>query len=420
MTIPAFAINLKSRPDRKAHIESEFEGQMGFATHVEEATEHTKGAIGLWKSIRKIVTKANNESLEYILLCEDDHCFTEHYNYKFLQQSVRDAQEKKADLLCGGVSWFKTGIQISKNLFWVEKFSGLQFTIIFRKFYQKILCVKDFSEYDAADYKLSDLTNKKFVIYPYMSTQKDFGYSDVTLRNNLRGRVEQLFADSSERFELLRNIKDYYSGIKTITSDLDESETENIIIPIYTIVERAISRFGKIPGKSSFEQTVIEAGGDNIQEKWKALCSCVQQAQKNSDDFIIITFDHIVLNSSFKKTKLLNNIIFANNYGSELLLGNIEMFNHAVPIANNLFWVDSFSYSSFIILFSPIFEKVISVPPSDNEDIYSYFSYLTSHKLVLYPFIADIKATGMKTPGFQERGEQLSIYRQVHQTYGMI
>ena len=53
MAIPAFAINLKSRPDGKAHIECEFEGQTGFATQIEEATEHTTGAFGLGKSITK-------------------------------------------------------------------------------------------------------------------------------------------------------------------------------------------------------------------------------------------------------------------------------------------------------------------------------------------------------------------------------
>ncbi len=69
-------------------------------------------------------------------------------------------------IFSGGVSWFKTGVQISENLFWVEKFSRLQFTVIFKKFYQRILDINDFTEHDAADYKISDLTDKKLLFTP--------------------------------------------------------------------------------------------------------------------------------------------------------------------------------------------------------------------------------------------------------------
>ena len=390
--LPVLIVNLKSRTDRRIHIKKELSEHDEFRTSVVDTVEHESGAIGLSRTMQKNVNRATKMDWEYFILCEDDHQFTKHYNYEILQKSINEVQEKRADILCGGGSWFKTGLQNSKKLFWVEKFSGVQFTIKFKRFYQKILDVEVFDEHNAADYKLSGFTGKKFVIYPFISVQKDFGYSDVTPKNIVEGRVEKLFESALERLDLLNKIRNYYSAINIVADNLGESETGNIVIPLYSIIEKTIHQPGNVMSSADFEQMIVEVDGEGV-----------QQAQRNNDDFII-TFDHIALNSSFKKPELFNNIISANNYGSELLLGNIEMFNHAVPITNNLFWVDSFSYSSFIALFSPIFLKVISASPSDNEDIYSYFSYLTSHKLVLYPFIADIKATGMKKPGFQEKG----------------
>ena len=40
-----------------------------------------------------------------------------------------------------------------------------------------------FKGIDTADEVISQLANNKMVIYPFISEQKDFGYSDVTLSN---------------------------------------------------------------------------------------------------------------------------------------------------------------------------------------------------------------------------------------------
>jgi len=205
-----YVANLSARKERKENIYKEFKDRNEFYLHVVSAFEDPIGAIGLWKTIQHIFKEWVNKEESFIILCEDDHQFTQKYDCHFLIERIKEAQEKNADVLLGGVSWFKDAIQVSENLFWVEKFSGLQFTIIFKKFYEKILSAR-FSETDVADHKISSLSDKKFIIFPFISTQKEFGYSDVTKRNNEAGFVERICLESSERLQLLIKVNTFYN-----------------------------------------------------------------------------------------------------------------------------------------------------------------------------------------------------------------
>ena len=208
--IQTYIINLKKRTDRKDHILKEFLGREEFNLDVVEACEHESGAIGLWNTIRHILQSQVRDE-EYIIICEDDHQFTKHYSKELLSKSIRSASLKGADVLVGGASWFNSALQISSDLFWIEKFSGLQFCILFKKFYKTILNA-DFKEGDAADYKISALTKDKLLIHPFISTQKEFGYSDITRKNNdNEGYVTQIFSDSSEKLNQLREVALFYN-----------------------------------------------------------------------------------------------------------------------------------------------------------------------------------------------------------------
>ena len=104
---------------------------------IKYAVKHSEGRVSLWLSIKEIINEMKNSN--FFVLCEDDHQFTQYYSFELLLKCINEAQCLGADILSGGISWFKTGVQISKQLFWIDEFSGLQFTIIFKKFYQKIL-----------------------------------------------------------------------------------------------------------------------------------------------------------------------------------------------------------------------------------------------------------------------------------------
>lgn len=110
VALPTFIINCKKREERKAHIIKEFEGCNEFNVHIIE-----DGAIGLWQSICKIVQYAKQEHLDKILICEDDHCFTPHYNKEYLFSNIHQAQRQGALLLNGGIGGFGTGVRVSAH-----------------------------------------------------------------------------------------------------------------------------------------------------------------------------------------------------------------------------------------------------------------------------------------------------------------
>lgn len=412
-------VNLPERRDRYHHIVQAFEARNEFALRLYDPLPHKTGAFSLWLTLKKILETVDKD-LPFFILCEDDHEFTPHYSFALWQKCIDEAQQFDADILCGGVSWFKTGVQVSKNLFWVEKFSGLQFTVIFQKFYQIILNAS-FSEFDQADYKISDLTEKKFVIYPFMSVQKDFGYSDVTSRNHGERRVERLFAETSERFALLQKVKAAYSCSESSDLQVPSIDIEHIDLPLYIIKKQYDLNFCTDIISSVFSCKTIPITTNHYPEQWKALRNCIDIAKRNEDDFIIVTFQSFELQIDLTKFMLVKTLIKSCHYNCDILLGSIEKFNHAVPVSESMFWIDSFSRSSFIVLFSGAYEKITSSPPAPDEvNIHNYLSYVTSHKIAVYPFIAESRNSFKEFESdikFQEHGKQLGVYQQVFRKY---
>lgn len=208
-SITVNVINLKHRADRRSHIIKQFYDKPEFLINIVPAITHEKGTYGLWQTILQIVREEKEKDSDFFILCEDDHTFTENYSSELLLSCILQAKSLSADILCGGCSWFHSAVQITKALFWVDKFTGMQFTVIFNKFYQQILNA-NFGEDVIADLSLSSITNYKFIIYPYISIQKEFGYSDVTLRNEEEGYINRLFNASIKRLDVLNKVKKYY------------------------------------------------------------------------------------------------------------------------------------------------------------------------------------------------------------------
>lgn len=76
--------------------------------------------------------------------------------------------------------------------------------VIFRSFFDKILNAP-FTEDDCADWKIAELSNKKLVIYPFISTPKDFGYSDVSCGYD-ENKMSEYFNETSK---LIQNAMKY-------------------------------------------------------------------------------------------------------------------------------------------------------------------------------------------------------------------
>jgi len=205
-----FAINLVKRTDRKTNLLFEFSNRKEFSLTIVPAIEHQVGSFGLWQTICHIIEQADEKGFDKIIICEDDHVFTDAYTPEVLADALRKVIGFHADVLLGGVSWFNQVLQVSDGLFWVDRFNGAQFMVIFRNFYQTILTT-DFQVGDNADFKISSLTDEIFVMCPFISFQREFGYSDVTEVNEEPGRITSLFNRRNEKLLQLDKVNRFYA-----------------------------------------------------------------------------------------------------------------------------------------------------------------------------------------------------------------
>lgn len=199
ITIPTYVINLESRTERLNHIWNQFCDKPEFDLYITRACKHERGATGLWQSICSIVKTATVNNDDVIIIVEDDHMFTEHYDRNIFLTNIIQAGAQGADILCGGISGgFQYAIPITEKRYWINYFWGTQFIIVYKKMFEYILNSK-FKSTDTADDFLSSLTANKMVLFPFISIQKDFGYSDITLISEERGDLSKIFVQAENR-----------------------------------------------------------------------------------------------------------------------------------------------------------------------------------------------------------------------------
>ncbi|NQX43429.1 hypothetical protein SAMN05421820_11766 [Pedobacter steynii] len=204
IVIPTYIINLSERPERLAHIKQQFKDRKEFMTTIVEACVHEIGAVGLWKSIRKIIKIAIENDDDVIVICEDDHEFTPQYTRDYFLKNVLEAYSQGTDYLNGGIAAFENCVLVGQNRFWTDRPTCTQFIVIYGSFFQKILDAP-YDDTVLADAMLANLTANKIALHPFISTQRDFGYSDITaLFDNNKGTVGRMFSDCDRKFSRIR------------------------------------------------------------------------------------------------------------------------------------------------------------------------------------------------------------------------
>jgi hypothetical protein len=406
-TIKVRIANLEHRRERRDHIIAEFSGKDEFLPAIIPAIESPIGAMGLWMTLQHILIVEDTDNTSFFIFCEDDHKFTRYYSKDGLFQAIQDAIALNADILVGGVSWFQKAIPVSKTLFWVEKFSGLQFIVIFRKFYRTLIDAP-FTKGNAADYKISGLTKNKFVIFPFISEQKEFGYSDVTCSNNKEGYVEKIFKESFARLELLGRIDLFFKARDL--SALNLSSYRDISIPAYIITKskaKLNSLTLQFKDKAEFSVNGIVSGhlSAGADEKWLGIVKAVRSASQKEEDMIVICFERHKFVPEYNKEFLMQNIITAGFCGCDLLLGDVISFKRSIPVTKNLFWLDSFYGAQFIVVYKKIYTKILNIKFRKGDSIDEQLSNISNTKLVLFPYIS--------TGNFEE----LKVYQEIYLKY---
>ena len=430
--IPTFVINLKSRSERKRHILGQFEGKPEFKVQVIEAIQAESGALGLWQTLQHIMEDYSNETLEYVLICEDDHTFTNHYNWEKLQACIVQAQDRQADILLGGVSSVTNILPVTDQLVWLDWFSGLQFTIIFKNFFKRIRAMP-LGDSDAADYKIASMTDSKYSIYPFISTQTEFGYSDATPKNNQIGRVTELFTKTEDVISRLLNVYKFYQELSP--SYFLPEDWQNVKIPTYVInlperTDRKAHIEKQFEGRTEFDVTIVEAHSHHVGAVglWKSIRQILQLAFANNDDVIIICEDDHQFTKRYSKEFLFKNIFEAHRQGADVLLGGIGGgTRHAILVSKNRFWVNYFFCTQFVVLYKDIFQKLLNEPFDDTITAYDALSRLSNHKMVMHPFISvqksfnysDITPRNKSNPNwieasFESASQRLEVIRSIN------
>jgi GR25 family glycosyltransferase involved in LPS biosynthesis len=400
-SIPTYIINLKKRADRKAHVLEQFNGRDEFALTVVEAFEHSFGALGLWVTIRYILQDLAPTDAEYIIICEDDIEFTEHYSKENLFNAINEAKLRETDVLLGGVSWFNDALHVSNDLFWTDNFTGLHFTVLFKKFFEALIQTK-LKNYSAADYKIAALTNNKLFMYPPLAIQKEFGYSDATFKNNIEGRVQEYFESVTKRLSLLKVIKSNINGLLANTeTESNDLAYDTIIIPTYVInlserTERLAHIKQEFLSKKEFDVQIIEACKHEVGALglWLSIRKVIEVAISNDDDVIVICEDDHQFTKDYSKEYLIKNIIEAHAEGACFLSGGTGKFANAIPITSNRYWVYHCLSTQFVVVYKKFFQQILDEPYDDKIIADLAYSQMTYNKMVLYPFISIQKDFG--------------------------
>lgn len=398
--IRTYIINLNRRPERKKDVINEFYNRSEFRINIVRAIEDPFGALGLWKTLCLIISKVSAEKPEYILICEDDHKFTRNYSEKKFRENIHKASLLGSDILLGGVSWSGDSLVMDQTLFWTKSFSGLQFTVIFNRFFETILNAK-LDGYNAADYHICDLTQKIFLVHPFLSIQRSYPYSDVTPINNELGRVKQLFLNSAGKLRQHRKVAKYFGNPKRQALDVDAIEVSEFMIPTYIInlkkrVDRRLHITAQFDSKNEFEITFCEA----VQHKkgqvglWKSIKKAIRIAEKKGEDVILISEDDHLFTENYDKDVLIKNVIKAHSLGADILMGGISHFQNTVRAAEHLFWVDEFYCTQFMIVYKRFFKDILKAEYDDHMSVDGILSSISANKMVMYPFASIQKDFG--------------------------
>jgi hypothetical protein len=415
-----YIANLANRVDRANHARQAFANRPEFDMKLVAAKKHAIGSYGLWLTLKELVAEEQRKNSAYFVFCEDDHQFTEQYDPVLLKELIHQSLSLGADLLLGGVSWVGKAIPVRDHLFWVAHFTGLQFTVIFRKFYDPILR-SSFRIGTPADHHLSSLTTEKFTVFPYISTQKEFGYSDITEQNAQKGYVDSLFSDSAERFGLLQKVNRYFKHPRP----LDETGNIGSAIPCFSLTNGA--------SPAQLPESTIQAAkrrGFDIQSLGDArkkrsysalLKAALRHARANDFPCIALITSPFAFAAQEQYTiSLQHHIAYSLQVHADVLLCNIDACKNVLPVARQCCWVDSFSNTSLVIVFKKMYDRIIEWQDVSETDFAERLSIHCSNKLVMYPFLVHFSKDDEKRVAQFTTEEGLENYLRLCEQYGCL
>jgi len=375
--IPTYIINLKERPDRLKHAKTEFLEKPEFRLNVIDAIPDPIGALGLWKSVLLAIEASNKGNEDYLLICEDDHMFTQHYDIALLIENIKNAERYHADVLLGGVHWFDTAARVTDRLYWVDNFTATHFIVIYKRFYD-ILLNYSFKNTDDLDLVISKLSDRKFLLHPFISIQKDFGYSDIRKEQNMHS--ESQFEVTSSAIHRISKISNHFLSFRIP----DEKIEEKFSVPTFTIIaaENSLPISWKVNDLPEFEiiQSFTSEGkpGSELGAIYSNIIRC---AIEKEFELIVICGDKHRFTQEYDFEIMAKGILEGYRMGADIIFGGVLDYGLAVRASENLMWINQLVSSDFIIIFNRFFEIVLAKCSAGDSDFNP--SALTDNKFVL-------------------------------------
>ncbi|OKZ15140.1 MAG: hypothetical protein BHV77_16665 [Bacteroides sp. 43_108] len=396
LPIRVYVPNLKSREDRKKSIVLQFANRSEFDLHVVCALELKNAPAALWQTFYNIVSIEKERGSDFFIFCEDDHVFTDAYEKKAFFDLLEMADHYNADILSGGMSAVCDPVLISSNLFWVSSFTGMQFTVVYSRLYDRILASKTDCGY-VTDIHLSFIAKNKFVIYPYISVQKEFGYSDVTSMNNEKGRVTKLFEVAQGVLGDLYKCNKFFSLIpQKKLNDVFNIDVHEMCIPtcIINLKERK-DRYNHVlnefSGRTEFDVHIIEACKNKVGAVglWKSICQIIEEAKESNEDCVLICEDDHIFTEYYDRTKFMRQILLASVMGAQMLIGGIGGFGNLINLRFELYWCDWFWCTQFIVVYKNAYDIILNADFGVRDVADERLSSILTNKIVIAPFISE-------------------------------
>ncbi len=396
--IQTYILHPQLRTDIRQRVLSQFKNKTEFNIHIVEYTQEPGKAFGLWQSILNIINNITSKEDEYIVLCGEDHQFTRSYSSSSLFSCIELAQKNDVDLISGGPGLVTTILPVSESLYWMENFTELRFTIIFRKFFSTILAA-EFGENDSVDAVLSFLTQNKFFMHPFISSRYNAESADTLLLDTADADAKDAYINCAQNIETINKVYRFYCN-RTLT-DIDINALSGVTIPTYIIndperIGRKTHMISQFHGRPEFDVTMIDACQHPLKKigLWHSIRKAVRMAIENDDDVIIICGDDHEFSSGYTKEFLLKNILEANNQGADYMSCGCSQFGYALPISANRIWTSYVLSIQFIVVYKRFFNKVLDEFFDDDITPDVLLSTMTSNKMLLYPFISIQKDSG--------------------------
>lgn len=397
-TIDVYIPNLPQRTDRRESILAQYANRREFNLHLVEPVKDKEPEFSLWKTFIRAVRAEKEKGSEFFIFGEDDHAFTETYNPDLLEECIVEAQKEEADTLSGGLGWFSDALQVSERLFWLNHFNAMQFTVVFQRFYDKILHVAEEGNGFTLDWKISLVSDRNFCIYPPISRQLEFGYSDVTTPNGKKGFLDKAFADSNHRLGLLQKV-----GARLLpeTSEEEDIDVSDLQIPTYVInlpsrTDRKAHILQEFEGKPEFDVHLFKAyerdrGADGL---WLSIREIIRQAKDNEEEVVLICEDDHTFTPSYDREIFLRSVIEAGEQGCQMLSAGVGNFGDAIPVTHRRWWVSWLWCTQFIVIYSNAFEEILNAQFNEDDVADEFLSKILKNKQVLYPFMSIQKDFG--------------------------